>query len=524
MKHRYIPLILLSALTVTTTAGAQAIKSAPRLVVSITIDQLRTDYLEAFAPLYTDNGFKRLLDQGLVYTNVSYPFSPIDRASAVAAVVTGTTPYYNTISGAQWLDKETLRPVYCIDDKKYPGLQTNEASSPHNLSTSSVGDELKATTNGKAIIYAIAPFRDAAVLSAGHAANGALWIDDNNGNWCSSQYYFKALPTWLSAYNGISSTAKKIEEKVWTPLSELSGNFSYFMNGGMQKPFSHKFSGARRFRQYKTSALINADITDMAVQCVNNCGMGLDGTTDLLNLTYYAGNFDHLTVNECQMELQDTYVRLDVEIGRLIDTVEKNVGGENVLFFITGTGYSDEENTDYAKFRIPTGTFYINRIANLLNMYMGGLWGQGQYVEACFGAQIYLNHKIFEQKKVSFAEACERAQEFLSLISGVRNVHTSLQLLSSTPPETRKIRNGFNLERNGDILIEVAPGWHLVNEDNLDDQLVRASFIQFPLIIYGSGTKAERIAEPITTDRIAPTVAKAIRIRAPNACSAEPLF
>jgi hypothetical protein len=524
MKYRYIPLALLSALTVATASEAQTIRSAPRLVVSITIDQLRTDYLEAFAPLYSANGFKRLLNQGLVYTNVSYPFSPIDRASAVAAVVTGTTPYYNTITGGQWLDRETLRPVVCTDDKKYPGLSTNDTSSPRNLSTSSVGDELKATTNGKAIVYAIAPFRDAAVLSAGHAADGALWIDDNNGYWCSSQYYYKNLPSWLSAYNEIKSVAKKIQEKVWTPQTELSGNFSYFMNGGMQKPFSHKFSGARRFRQYKASALVNTDITDMAMQCLGSCGMGLDATTDLLNLTYYAGNFDHQTVGECQMELQDTYVKLDGEIERLINLVEKKIGGDNVLFVITGTGYSDEENTDYAKYRIPTGTFYMNRIANLLNMYMGGLWGQERYVETCFGAQIYLNHKTFEQKKVSFAEACDRAQEFLSLLSGVRNVYTSLQLLSSATPETRKIRNGFNLERNGDILIEVAPGWRLLNEDNLDNQLVRASFVQFPLIIYGAGTKAERIAEPITTDRIAPTLAKAIRIRAPNACSSEPLF
>ncbi len=524
MKHRYIPLTLLSALAVATAGEAQTIRSAPRLVVNITIDQLRTDYLEAFAPLYSANGFKRLLDQGMVYTNVSYPFSPIDRASAVAAVATGTTPYYNTISGSQWLNRETLRPVYCVDDKKNAGLATNDNSSPSNLSTSTVGDELKATTGGKAIVYAVGPFRDAAVLSAGHAADGALWIDDNNGYWCSSQYYFKALPKWLAAYNEVSSAAKTIATKEWKPSSELSGNFSYFMNGGMQKPFSHKFAGARRFRQYKASGLVNADVTDMAVQCVNSCGMGLDGTTDLLNVTYYAGNFDHKTVSECQMELQDTYVRLDSEMERLMSTLEKKLGSDNVLFVITGTGYSDEENTDYARYRIPTGTFYINRIANLLNMYMGGLWGQGQYVESCFGAQIYLNHKIFEQKKVSFAQACERAQEFLSLLSGVRNVYTSLQLLSNATPEMSKVRGGFSLERGGDILIEVAPGWRLLNEDNLDNQLSRASFVQFPLIIFGAGTKAERIANNITADRIAPTIAKAIRIRAPNACSAEPLF
>ena len=51
--------------------GQEKIQYAPRLVVNITIDQLRTDYLEAFAPLYGANGFKKLLAQGLVYENAS---------------------------------------------------------------------------------------------------------------------------------------------------------------------------------------------------------------------------------------------------------------------------------------------------------------------------------------------------------------------------------------------------------------------------------------------------------------------
>lgn len=524
MRHHYIPLTLLTALAATLPAEAETVRTAPRLVVNITIDQLRTDYLEAFVPLYSDGGFKRLLDRGMVYTNVSYPFAPVDRASAVAAVTTGTSPYYNSIVGSQWLDKESLRPTYCVDDKKWVGLSTSDNSSPQSLSTSTVGDELKVATSGKALVYAVSPFRDAAILAAGHAANGAFWIDDNNGYWCSTKYYFKSLPSWVKAYNDLHSVVAGIDTKEWKPTSDLSGNFSYFMDGGMQKPFSHKFSGVRRFRQYKASGMVNTDVTDMATQCISSTGMGLDGITDLLNVTYYAGNFDHKAVTECQMELQDTYVRLDHEIERLIKEIEKKVGSDNVLFVITGTGYCDEENTDYAKYRIPTGTFYINRTVNLLNMYFGGLWGQGHYVETCFGTQIYLNHKQIEDKGVSIADATKRAQELLSLMSGVRNVYTAQQLLVSNNPEISKIRNGFNLERNGDIQIEVAPGWQMLNEDNLDNQLVRASYIQFPVILYGAGTRAEHIATPVTTDRIAPTIARAIRIRAPNACSAEPLF
>ena len=524
MKYRYISLTLLAAFSATGSKAEmpQTIQSAPKLVVNIAIDQLRTDYLEAFAPLYGSDGFKMLFAKGMVYANASYPFSPIDRASAVAAIATGTTPYYNSIIGARWLDKETLRPVFCVDDSKYGGYLTQDCSSPKNLGTSTIGDELKVATNGGAMVYAVAPFRDAAVLSAGHAADGALWIDNNNGYWCSSNYYFKTTPSWIQAYNNIHSNS--IDNKTWEPVNMLSGNFSYFMNGGVQKPFKHTFDGERRYREFKASGLVNQRVTDMVLQCASTNAMGIDNVTDLLNVTYYAGNFDHKTVTECQMELQDTYVRLDKELGRLIRELERRVGAQQVLFVITSTGYSDEENADYAKYNIPSGTFNINRTANLLNMYFGALWGPAQYVETCFGTQIFLNHNLFEQKRVSFSEATIRAKEFLAQISGVRNVYTSLQLLSSGDENIYKTRNGFHPERCGDILIEVAPGWRLYNENNLESQLQRASFTQFPIIIYGAGTKAERLSDHVTIDRIAPTIAKAIRIRAPNACSSAPLF
>lgn len=526
MTNKYLYITLLTMLGLAPDASAQktAAGQPPRLVVSIAIDQLRSDYLEAFAPLFSANGFRKLLGEGLVYSNASYPFAPIDRASAIATLSTGVTPYYNNIVGQQWLNRETLRPTWCVDDKKFGGLKTNDTASPNHLITSTVGDELKVVSDGKSLVYAIAPYRDAAVLSAGHAANGAVWIDDREGWWCTSLFYAAGLPAWVQVANGDKAPASMIDQMVWEPVNELVGNFSYFMHTGLQKPFKHKFTGQRRFEEFKASAMVNASVTDMATQCVVNTNMGNDRITDLLCLTYYAGNYDHRSLTECLIEIQDTYVRLDQEIGRLVNYLEERIGRDNILFVVTSTGYSDSEDTDYQKYHIPTGTFYMSRTANLLNMYMGAIWGQGKYVEAHFRNQLFLNHKLLEQKKISLSDASNRAQEFIAMLSGVRNVYTSLQLLTASDEYTRKIRNGFSPERCGDLLIEIAPGWHLLDEDTQEQELARASFIPFPIIFYGIGITAERVSMPVTTDRIAPTIARAIRIRAPNACSSEPLF
>ena len=177
------------------------------------------------------------------------------------------------------------------------------------------------------------------------------------------------------------------------------------------------------------------------------------------------------------------------------------------MFVVTSTGYTDEQHPDYKRFQVPSGTFYINRTSNLLNMYLGAIYGQARYVMTSFHNQIYLDRKLIEQRKISFTDVITRSKELLVQTAGVRSVDTS----------------PYNPAVSGDLIIETAPGWQVINEDNNENYFSRASFVPFPIIIYGSGIKHERITTPATVDRIAPTIAKAIRIRAPNACSSAPL-
>lgn len=523
-----LPLLvsLFTAMTVLSAPDAKAAGTGvPRVVVNILVDQLRSDYLNAFMPLYGQEGFVRLLHEGRVYTQAEYPHYHPDRASAVATLATGTTPYNHGIVGMKWLNRETLRPVFCVDDAKYAGVQTADATSPTYLGVSTIGDELKVATEGKALVYAIAPYRDAAVLSAGHAADGAVWIDDRTGQWCTSSYYAQSLPTWAAVLNSNGGLNEKLKSTIWKPTNDLVGNFSYFLSGGMKRPFAHKFSGDARFASFKTSGLVNAEVAHAATQCLTGSMMGADDVTDYLALTFYAGNINHHTVNENPMELQDTYVRLDQALAQLIQSVEHKVGRGRALFVLTSTGYADEENNDLSKYRIPTGTFDVQRAAGLLNMYFVAVYGQGQYVDSSFGTQIYLNHKLVEQKQINLAEMLERAQDFLLQLTGVKDVYTSSRLLQGAwTPGISRMRGAYNARYSGDIMIEVAPGWHYVNSLTHDNQLVRESYISFPIIFLGEGFKADTVATPVTIDYVAPTLSKAMRIRAPNACSAASLF
>lgn len=509
LRNKYIYITLLAVLGWNAEGTAQqAARPMPKLVVNITIDQLRSDFLQAYAPLYGSDGFKKLLERGRVYENASYPLIQPDRASAISTILTGTVPYYHSVVSQRWIDRETLRPQYCTEDNRQNGI-----AGPYHLSVSTIGDEIKVYSEGAALVYAIAPFSDAAILSAGHAADGALWMDEQTGQWISSQYYSNGQYVSYMGFNELRSPGEGINRLRWVPL-------------GQEKifDFRHVFKGDKKYQEYQTSGLINAHVTDLALAYVNQKKMGSDSITDLLCLTYYAGPFNHQPVTNCQQELKDTYLRLDQSIGTLITQLEKKIGQQEILFVVTSTGYCDPEHTDYAKYRIPSGTFYINRAAGLLNMFFGAIWGNGRYIETYSDNQLYINRKLLEQKRISLTDFYQRTREFLLQMEGVKNVYSALQLLGENNSQIAKVRNGFHPQHSGDILIEVNPGWHLQNEDTGEDRLSQASAIPFPIILYGTSIQPELVKKSVTTDCIAPTIARAIRIRAPNACNSEPLF
>ena len=419
MKNRYLYITLLSVLALQAEAqGQRDLKPVPRLVVNIAIDQLRSDRLEALMPQYGEEGLRKMWQEGLVFEHASYPFRP-DRASAISSLVTGTTPFYHTITGERWISRETLQPVYCTDHQRQKG----QPSAQH-LAVSTLSDELKMATHGQGKVMSVAPTADAAILSAGHHTDKTCWNSHPKQHW------------------------------------------------------THR------------------DITQQALQCVTEGSLGQDTIPDLLFLTYDASD-----------KGEQTYTLLDQEIARLMGGIEAQVGQGKTLYVVTSTGYDQTSQAEYSNYQIPTGTFYINRAANLMNMYFGALWGTGTYVEACYQDQLYISHRLLETKRISMDEILRKGKDFLIQMAGVKQVEAH-------PYETHI----------GDLVIRTAPGWQIENEDTHEQTQLKNRLAYMPIIVFGPGIQATTIQTPVSVLQIAPAIAKAIRIRAPNACEAEPLF
>src|SRR5580658_7571219 len=180
-----------------------AAPNKPKLVLAIVIDQFRYDYLTRFRSEY-HSGFERLLTKGAVFTNARYIHFPTVTAVGHSTFLSGATPSISGIIVNDWYDREEGKSVSSVSDsatKLLGGSGSSAGSSPHRMLVDTVGDELKMADENKSKTIGISLKDRAAILPAGHMANGAYWFDAKSGNFVSSTYYFAALPAWVQDFN-----------------------------------------------------------------------------------------------------------------------------------------------------------------------------------------------------------------------------------------------------------------------------------------------------------------------------------
>jgi len=517
-KYFFITVFFLFAVS---NIRSQQWSAPPKLVIFITVDQLRDDYLHYFSPTFGERGFKRLMNEGLVYHRVDFGFPNLSRSASVATLYTGTYPYYHGITSDRKFDFETFKEESIVADDDYIGNFTSDRFSPLSLLASTVGDELKIASDGHSDIFSIAPDADEAILSAGHYADAAFWFDDYNGKWATTTFY-KNVPWYIDRYNSSQTTYSR-DDRIWTPALAVYSGFPYAKN---ISPFRHTFSknDGGKFIRMKQSPFINTEITNLAATFFNYADFGKRSYPDFLAITYYAGNYLHgIAQDEYSWEIQDTYLRLDKEIERLIDIAEKKVGAKNVLVVLSSTGYYDSvaELPDGFK---PAGYFYPVRCTALLNVYLMALYGQGNWVKGFYDNQIFLDKKLIEEQKVDPDEIVWKAATFLTQFSGVQDVTTAGQWFVDDAGRGADFRRGMNRKNSGDLFIELQPGWE-VKYEQMESQLhtkrsnyKRTANFAAPLFFWGYNVKHSNVYRKIKATEIAPSISFLLRIKTPNAC------
>ncbi|MDE6297075.1 MAG: alkaline phosphatase family protein [Muribaculaceae bacterium] len=525
MKKKLVTSMLVGLVTLNVLA--QTVPGQPKLVVGIVVDQMRTDYIEYLQNYFGERGFRKLMKEGLYMRDVDFNVGDLDAVSATAMLYTGAYPSQTGVPSSLIYDSESGKLTPALADSKTLGNFTNDSYSPERLRLSTLSDELAIAGDGKGQIYALSADPQQSMIMAGHAGTGALWINNTSGNWATTTWY-KPMPGQVSSRNYSYSLGSRIDTMQWKPsvsLDRLSG----LPKHKITQPFRHTFpkSDKNVYIRFAGSPLGNREVTDVAIECLKGLSLGNVGTAvDMLNVAYTLAPYKYVKDGDYRAELADSYIRLDKELGRLFEAIDRYVGAGNALIWLSSTGYYDDAVIDDKKYRIPGGEFSMKRAQSLLNSYLSARHGNAGYVGAFKDGHLYFDHKVIESKGLDIKEVMADACSFLAKMSGVADAYTLTDILSPSTPELEKLRRSFDPKSGGDLYVTFNPGWTVVDDIVYPPvtKSVRETTVLTPAFIVGPGVPPETISTPVDATALAPTISGILRIRSPNGSVSKPVL
>lgn len=525
IEKRHSASRLLLALIASMTAvavSAQQPQVRPRIVVGIVIDGLDDQYLDLLRGQFGSGGFNRLMNNGVVLANVDYGTN-VDATAATAMLMTGAAPSVTTITGSRVYDRDAMLSHPALTDTEARGTYTSETVSPRALPVSTITDEVRIAGGGVTRAYGVASDAQQAILLAGHSGNSALWINSENGNWASSSYYTD-VPPFVSQRNRYASLNLRLDTVQWTPIKGAEA-YATLPDHVTKYPFRYIFArGSQgRYDKFKASAMVNAEVTDMASRLIDEQKLGESGGLDMLSVAYNLRPYDYTVSDDNRYELIDSYLRLDRDLEQLFSKVESTVGSGNALFFVAATPPGGRSRRDAPAWGIPYGEFSTKKAKSLLNMYLIATFGNGDWISSYNDGQFYLNHKLISDLNLEPEKVRDHAARFLAKMSGVDRVYTLDEILMGRGDEhLEALRRNSHPATTGDLFVEVDPGWEVVDDivsqasDKRIHYVKRVATATAPVIIMAPTLEPRIIDTPIDVRVVAPTVARLLRIRSPN--------
>jgi Type I phosphodiesterase / nucleotide pyrophosphatase len=179
---------------------ASADDKNPKLVLQITVDQLRGDLPIRFKDRLGKGGFSYLLENGIHYNNAHYQNANTEAAVGHATLATGADPSRHGIVANDWINQKTDKFVYNTEDDRHHIIGSNpkphEGVSPRNLLATTIGDELVVHNGGQSRVFSVSVKDRGAILPGGHAGK-AFWFSKSGGNFVTSTYYYDDYPEWV---------------------------------------------------------------------------------------------------------------------------------------------------------------------------------------------------------------------------------------------------------------------------------------------------------------------------------------
>lgn len=547
MKFRYLFFLfsILISLKVNSQTKAKLVSpypatvARPKLVVGLVIDQMRWDYLYRYYDRYSKGGFKRLINEGFSAENTFIPYTPTYTACGHASIYTGSVPAINGIIGNNWYDPELGRDVYCAEDKsvKTVGSSTRAGEmSPKNMLVTTIGDELRLATNFKSKVIGISIKDRGSILPAGHSANAAYWYDGGTGDWITSTYYMKTLPTWLSDYNK-KKIANDFYAKNWNTLYPIS---TYTQSTADDKPYEGKFKDeekstfphkldsfiGKNYGAISSTPFGNTMTMDLSKLAIQNEKLGQTGNTDFLAISCSSTDYVGHQFGPNSIEAEDTYLRLDKDLEDFFNYLDKTIGKGNYLFFLSADHAVAHVPGFMAENKLPSGTVSNSALRKGIDTIMNKKFNLSKSVITVTNNQIYFDHSVIDNQKVDFKEIKQATIDYLRKQNGILDA-VDLQILntSTIPEEIRKaITYGYNARRSGDVYFISKSNWFDGGSTGTTHGAWYPYDSHIPLVFMGWNVKPGKTNKTYYMSDIASTLAAILHIQMPSGSIGNPII
>jgi len=531
---------------------AQSPEKSPRLILQITIDQLRGDLPFRYYDRLPEGGFKYLIEKGTVYMDAQHAHANTETIVGHATLATGAHPSVHGMVGNLWLDREKGRTVYNIEDDQFKLLSKDanvdknteidhtqkaagtDGRSPSAIMVSTFSDELSIHTVGKSKVFGVSVKDRGAVSMAGHAGK-AFWFSKANGEFVTSSYYYKEYPKWVNAWNA-KGFVSSYSNKTWSLLNDSS---SYQFKDaddqewetdvhGFGRTFPHEFKdkGNKLFTTFLTLSPAGDEIVlDFSKELIEKEALGQDSVPDYLSVSFSSTDYVGHIFGPSSLESEDNIIRLDRTLAKLFSYIDKTIGLDHTLIVLSADHGSPEAPGYLQSQGIPAGYVQPDKWdkSDAIQMLKDKFQIAEELIEKYEHPYVYLNQKIIKKKKLDLAEVETAIANELIRFEGVALAVSSTKLMSASLPDTdlyKKVLNNFNPMRSGDIYVVFEPHWFINDFDGLIVTCTHGSPWKYdtfvPIMFAGSKVSAKHIYRRVHTVDIAPTLSRYIGAKPPS--------
>lgn len=526
-------------------------KPAPRLVLQITVDQLRGDLPTRYYDRLGEGGIRYLWESGVVYRNAHHPHANTETIVGHATLATGTWPAVHGMIGNVWFDRETGQITYNVEDADYRLLTAgadvdedaeidptqraarSEGRSPRAILSSTYADELLAANGGRSKAIGVSVKDRGAIAMAGHAGT-AYWFSKASGEFVTSSYYLEKYPQWVVAWNAgghpqrYAATQWQLMQRQDDYVFGASDDRPWEVElAGFGRTFPHDY-GSADSPYYTTLLTISPAgdelVADFAIEALEHEQLGADEVTDYLSVSLSSTDYVGHLFGPSSLEAEDNILRLDRTLARLLAAVDERVGLDHTLVVLSADHGGPDTPSYLNSLNIPAA--YVDPATWPKSAAIERIqtqFGIEKLVESYSHPYLYFSAEVYERPRAE-REAIEAAvTRELAQFKGVALAISSTALRQGNVPAGElydAVRRNFNPNRSGDIFIVFKPNWFINDMEGLVVASTHGSPWRYdtfvPIVFAGSGLQPRTINRKVYSVDVAPTLSAFTGVKQPS--------